>query len=69
MARQNKKIYRKKNPVKIILYVLLSLLIAFIIFAVSVFFGFKKYIVYDADGDLHLEIPMLSDTYEPDSDE
>jgi len=66
MPNMNKKIYRKRNPVKIILLILLGLVIAAVILVVSVFFGFKKYIVYTDDG-IHLEVPMLQENYVSDT--
>lgn len=39
----------------------MSLVIAFVILTVSLFFGLKQYIVYTPDGSLHLEIPWLEE--------
>ena len=53
--------YRSGRTLKIVLTVLLSLIAAFIILTVSLFFGLQKYIVHDPGGGLHLEIPWLAD--------
>lgn len=68
MKRRNyPKTYRSGRPIKIILKVLLSLVIAAIILTVSLFFGLRQYIVYDQDGTLHLEIPWLEESPTPPS--
>ena len=54
------RIYKKRNPVKIVLLSLLGLLAAVLLLAVIVFFWFQKYIVYTTDG-LRLEIPWLEE--------
>ena len=54
------KIYKTRNPLKIILVSVLSLLAAVILFLVIIFFWFQKYIVYTTDG-LRLEIPWLEE--------
>lgn len=46
---------------KILITVLLSLILAFIITAVGLFFGLRRYIVEDTDGGIHLEIPWLEE--------
>ena len=61
MKRGYPKTYRSGRPLKIFLTILLSLIIAAVILTVSLFFGLRKYIVYDEDYKLHLEIPWLAD--------
>ena len=51
--------YRSRRPRKIILTVFVSLLLAFVILMITLFFALKKYIVYTPDG-LRLDIPLLS---------
>ena len=60
MAKNIPRTYRNRRPLKIILTVLLSLIAAFVILIVSLFFGFRKYIVYTQDG-LRLDIPWLTE--------
>lgn len=57
------RIYRSRKPLKTALIVFFSLLAVFIILAVSVFFGFRKYIVYTSDG-VKLEVPWLQEPEE-----
>lgn len=61
MKRKYPKTYRSRQPLKILLTILLSLIVAAVILTVSLFFGLKRYIVYDSDGGLHLEIPWLEE--------
>lgn len=61
MKRNYPRTYRSRRPIKIFLTVILSLVIAFVILTVSLFFGLQKYIVYAPDGSLHLEIPWLAE--------
>lgn len=61
MAKRNftkQKVYKNHNVLKTVISVVLILLVAAIILAVSIFYGFQKYIVYTADG-VRLEIPWL----------
>jgi hypothetical protein len=60
------KTYNSRRPLKIILTVLISLIAVVVILTVSLFFGLRKYIVYDPDGTLHLEIPWLEEDMPPD---
>ena len=61
MKRYYPRTYRSRRPLKILLSALLTLFIAVVILLVSLFFGLRRYIVYEPDGTLHLEIPWLSD--------
>jgi membrane protein YdbS with pleckstrin-like domain len=61
MKRHSPKTYKSRRPLKIAVTVFLCLLLVFIITAVSLFFGLRRYIVYDQDGGLHLEIPWLEE--------
>ncbi len=65
MKRKRPRTYRSRRPLKIILAILVSLVIAAVILTLSLFFGLRKYIVYDQDGKLRLEIPWLEE-YRPD---
>jgi hypothetical protein len=61
MKRNYPRTYRSRRPLKILLTALVSLIIAAIILTLSLFFWFRRYIVYDPGGGLHLEIPWLDD--------
>ena len=61
MRRYYPRTYRSRRPLKIVVTSLLALMIAAVILMVSLFFGLRRYIVYDKDGTLHLDIPWLSD--------
>lgn len=63
MSSRDNRLYHSRRPVKIIVTTLLTIIAALIIFVVSVFFGFQKYIVYDDDG-IHLEVPWLEEPSE-----
>ena len=56
MAPREVKIYRSRRPLKTALTVLFVL-------AVSVFFGFRRYIVYTSDG-VKLDVPWLREPTE-----
>jgi len=58
LSGEKKKIYKKRNPLKIALRVLGILLAVLILLSVVIFFGFQKYIVYTPEG-IRLEIPFL----------
>ncbi len=60
------KTYNSRRPLKIILTVLVSLIAVVVIVTVTLFFSLRKYIVYDPDGTLHLEIPWLEEDMPPD---
>ena len=57
------RIYRSRRPLKVILTALLTVLVVLAILAVSIFFGFKRYIVYTSDG-VKLEVPWLQEPEE-----
>ena len=61
MKRYYPRTYRSRRPLKVLMTTLLSLVIAVVILMVSLFFGLRRYIVYEPDGSLHLEIPWLSE--------
>jgi hypothetical protein len=61
MKRNYPRTYRSRRPLKIILTAFVTLVIAAVILTVSLFFGMRRYIVYEPDGSLHLEIPWLAD--------
>lgn len=59
--KKNKpKIYRRRNPLKIILVTLGCILLAAIILFLILFFSLKKHIVYTDDG-VKLDIPWLEE--------
>jgi len=58
LSGEKKKIYKKRNPLKITLRVLGVLLAVLVLLSVVIFFGFQKYIVYTPEG-IRLEIPFL----------
>lgn len=60
MSRKAPKIYRRRNPVKIILIVFGSLLLTAILLFLMLFYGFKKYVVYSDEG-AKLEVPWLEE--------
>jgi uncharacterized membrane protein YqiK len=61
MKRNYPRTYRSRRPLKILLTALVMLIIAVIILTLSLFFWFRRYIVYDPGGGLHLEIPWLDE--------
>lgn len=61
MKHRYPRTYRSRRPLKIIFTVLISLVITAVILTVSLFFGLRQYIVYDQNGQLHLEIPWLEE--------
>jgi hypothetical protein len=61
MKRYYPRTYRSRRPLKIILTAFFTLLLAAVILTVSLFFGLRRYIVYEPNGTLHLEIPWLAD--------
>ncbi len=63
MAPREVKIYRSRRPLKTALTVLFVLALALLILAVSVFFGFRRYIVYTSDG-VKLDVPWLREPTE-----
>lgn len=67
MKRYYPRTYRSRRPLKILMTALLTLLIAGMILMVALFFAFRRYIVYEPDGTLHLEIPWLADELPEDS--
>jgi hypothetical protein len=64
--RSYPRTYNSRRPLKIVLTVLISLIAAAVILTVTLFFSLRKYIVYDPDGTLHLEIPWLEEDMPPD---
>lgn len=61
MADKGKKVYRSRNPVKIVVSVFVGLIVAVIVIAVALFFYLQKFIVVK-DGDVKLEVPFLVGT-------
>ena len=58
-GKQREKIYKSRNPWRLILKICLSILALLIILAVLIFFGLQKYIVYTPDGVV-LDVPFFS---------
>ena len=54
------RIYKKNNTVKTVLTTLLVTVLVLIFLALTVFFGFRRYLVYTDDG-VRLEIPWLQE--------
>ena len=63
MKQKIGRVYRRRNPWKIIGIVLAAMIIAAVVLAVGIFFGFKKYAVYTPDG-VYLDVPWLEETIE-----
>jgi len=61
MKRNYPRTYRSRRPLKIAFTILLFLVIAAVVLTVSLFFGLRQYVVYDQEGNLHLEIPWLEE--------
>ncbi len=57
-AANYRKTYRSRRPLKIFFRALLIAILALIVLAVVIFFGFRKYIVYTPEG-VKLDIPIL----------
>ena len=67
MSSGRKRIYRSTTPLRIAMTVLAVLLALAVLLFTILFFSFRKYIVYTADG-LHLEVPWLEETLPEDAD-
>ena len=63
VAKSDKKIYRQHRPLRTIAVTLAVLVILAALLALTVFFSFKKYIVYTSDG-VRLDVPWLQETVE-----
>ena len=61
MSSGRKRTYRSAKPLRTAASVLGVLLALVILVCAIIFFSFRKYIVYTADG-LRLEVPWLEDT-------
>ena len=66
--RGDRRIYRQRRPLRAVLIALVSLIIIALMLTLSVFFGFKKYIVYTSDG-VRLDVPWLRETVEEQTDD
>ena len=66
---KNKRVYRNHSPLKTAVVVILFVLLVLVLLTASIFFGFQKYIVYDENGGLHLEVPWLEETMPDNTDE
>lgn len=65
-SKNKPKIYRRRNPLKIILITLGCIILAAIILFLILFFSLKKYAVYTDEG-VKLEIPWLEEYRNTDS--
>ena len=61
MSSGRKRTYRSAKPLRTAASVLGALLALVILVCAIIFFSFRKYIVYTADG-LRLEVPWLEET-------
>ena len=55
------KIYKKNVRAKTVITAILAALLVCLIIIIGIFFWFRRYIVYTADG-LYLDVPWLSET-------
>ena len=62
----DKRIYRRRRPLRNLLIALLVLLLTLQLLAVGIFLHFRRYIVYTDDG-VRLEVPWLEETEEADT--
>ena len=60
MARQREKIYKRRRPLRTLLYTLGISVLTVAVLLVVVFFGAQRYIVHTLDG-IRLDIPFLQD--------
>jgi len=63
MKSPSRRVYRGKSPARLLAGIVAGVVLAAIILCASVFFGFRKYIVYTPDG-LRLEVPWLEEPAE-----
>ncbi len=61
MRRSPPRTYGRIRPGRAILTALICIVLAAVIIFTSLFFGLKKYIVYNDAGDLRLDIPWLAE--------
>lgn len=66
MSSKDNRIYRNKRPAKIIITSLLIFIAVLLLLIVTIFFGFRKYIVY-TDNGIRLEVPWLEEVNESSS--
>ena len=59
MAKNEPKIYKHSNIKSIISKIIVIVIAAAIILALTAFFGFRKFIAYTETGKLYLDIPWL----------
>ena len=58
--KKRRKLYRSRSPIKIILIVFVAFVLVIAIAVISVFFAFRKYIVY-TDNGVELQIPWIEE--------
>ncbi len=65
MSSKEKRVYRNRHPWKTALTVFLIVIALLIVLAITVFFWFRKYIVY-TDQEIELQVPWLEEAWESD---
>ena len=65
MLSKEKRVYRSHRPWKTALTIFLIVIALLIILAITVFFWFRKYIVYTDQG-IVLQVPWLEEAWEAD---
>lgn len=56
--KQDERTYHSRKPFKTLLFIILAAALLSVILLISVYFGFKQYIVHTDDG-IRLDIPWL----------
>ena len=57
---KRRRLYRSRSPLKVLLIVFLCLVLFILIFVISVFFAFQKYVVYTDEG-AELQVPWIEE--------
>jgi len=61
LARYVPNTYKNRRAARVVTRLLIALIITVVVFAIALFFGLRRYIVYTQEG-LKLEIPWLEET-------
>jgi len=64
MPRYIPNTYKNRRVRRILIRFVIGVVLAFVVLAVALFFGLRRYIVYTPDG-LRLDIPWLQETEPP----
>lgn len=59
----DRRIYRRKRPLRTFFTVVIVTLVLALVLSATVFFGFRRYIVY-TDNGVRLEVPWLTESTE-----